>query len=648
MAGETRGELAEAIAKVALEIALAQSDIDERVYWEELPEGLVIKPDLTIGLNKDNPTNLFLINASESVGNSNMKYWRNIGEIFDIHARLANPPSIHNLVFKSEIKPELIKLTAVLCDSTHNVDLDEIHGYNISIWLEENHSKVPSQKIQKENFIKAAISENSPHFNPIFFQSLKSLSNLLASRLYTKKADLIELWELISKDFKQRKEIPSRTSRTTLLRRGLSRWLVFDENIRRKILHTHLSGSLINKDEIPEYATSLGLLNMRLGGGFISSTESRDANMVSSASYDLGLASDFYIKASDNDVDKACDALCKALEQTPQEMLVAANLLRNMPERVYRWHQYVIDNWNYITTPIGCYQVLMQCNIDPTMEGKVGSQDENRNWLYDHLIAILRAYYNRDNDFGYSKLVSYFKSNQNDNELQYLFQQILLNLDAKIVKNARKWIEKTLPSKAEPGRRGFQDWLAGTKNVSPVIIGAFAFSLARLLSNINNHRNILIEKLIEKHAYSLWNRLLTHQDFEPLLDLIQLACNNLVEYKLVPTIMADLAEKAVQDMGYIPVLAFQGGLIYWQSVTDSGKSHKRKELSGRARALRFQKTSNGFSKRSDVDKLILVIDGTFDDKDIKVLTESGWDAVFYADEMDQLIQFINSLNFKNM
>lgn len=644
MAGETRGELAEAIAKVALEIAISNRSKEENVYWEVLPQSLVILPDLTIGKDKDSPINLFLVNACDSVGNSNMKFWRNIGEIFDAKSRLESSPAIFNLVFKSEIKPELIRLTEVLCDSAHNVDLDPKHGSYISKWLEANHSKVPSSKLLKLKTVEEALDPSSASYDSCLSEAINDLSNKITQKLDSRKNELLPLWNLLRIDFLDRLSKPVRSARTTMLRRGLARWLVFDGSIRKEIIEKHLSKDFISNRCVPEYARALGMLNVDLRGASIPNSEPKDEKMVSTAAKDLRLAAEFYSKAS-TDVQEAAAALCSALEHAPPEMIRAAELIRAMPTRVGSWHTYVKNNWAILTTPMGCYQALLQCQSDPTMGGAIMHQDENRVWLYDHLVAMLRVVVNRDNDFGYSKFVSYFKTHQKDPELLALFEHVISHLSGKHKKVAQRWIDETLPNTAEPGRRGFQEWLAGSKPVSQVIIAAFAFSLSKLISEkIKNPSKLSDKFLLEKHAYSLWNRLLTHQDFEPLLELIEVACKDKVEYVLAPTVMADLAEKAVQSMGYIPVLEFQGGLIYWQSVTDSGKDHKRKELCGRARALRYQKVDNSFSQRSEVKRLILVIDGTFNDLDLKVLSEAGWDEIYYPDEMNELTTSIEHIS----
>jgi hypothetical protein len=259
-------------------------------------------------------------------------------------------------------------------------------------------------------------------------------------------------------------------------------------------------------------------------------------------------------------------------------------------------------------------------------------------WLYDHLIAVLRANSGRNNDFGYGALVSHFKAARSSREFIRFMNDLVRALPAPEATFARGWLESTLPHSAEPGRRGFQDWLAGKKPVAKVIIGAFAYALAAKLTDIPRPTRLAPEELVAAHAYSLWNKLLTYQDFEPLPALVLAACPGRARRVSARTVMADLAERAVQDAGSMPALAFDGGLVCWKSVTDAGKDHKRKELCGRARALRFEYARSRFSARESARKLLLVIDGTFNSKDVAVLMESGWDSVFYPDEMDRLTE----------
>jgi hypothetical protein len=83
-------------------------------------------------------------------------------------------------------------------------------------------------------------------------------------------------------------------------------------------------------------------------------------------------------------------------------------------------------------------------------------------------------------------------------------------------------------------------------------------------------------------------------------------------------------------------------LINWQSVSDAGRDHKKKELCGRAVALRYSwdATNKKFIKRPLVEKLLLVVDGTWRREDLLALARAGWDEIFYPDEMDKLVKAI--------
>jgi hypothetical protein len=380
------------------------------------------------------------------------------------------------------------------------------------------------------------------------------------------------------------------------------------------------------------------MMTMTVAGGVISSTNASSVNMVSSSGSDLRLAAEFFANAAKGDALIASQALDTALKAVPDEMQRVAAQLRQVPELVVSWQEYVSKHWKTLCSPSGCYDALVQCSNDPSMGGTVKPSDSN--WLYNHLVALLRASAGRNNDFGYGAFVSYFKSQQASASFQSALKRAACGLSGSAARIAEQWINKTLPQSTEPGRRGFQDWLSCRKALSPVVIAAFAYSLSIYIKRIPDASNISLSKLIDAHAYNLWNKLLTYQDFEPLPALVETACGAAVNRISARTVMADLAERAVQNAGTMPALAFDGGLVYWKSVTDSGKDHKRKELCGRARALRFEKSGRKFGVRKAAKKLFLVVDGTFNDDDIAVLTQSGWDRIFYPDEMEDLLQSI--------
>ena len=75
--------------------------------------------------------------------------------------------------------------------------------------------------------------------------------------------------------------------------------------------------------------------------------------------------------------------------------------------------------------------------------------------------------------------------------------------------------------------------------------------------------------------------------------------------------------------------------IKCQSAYD-GKIDKRKELCGRVGAMKLCYTAEELKKV----RFYLVLDGFFEDVDLKLLSEAGWDGIFYYDELDALVSFV--------
>jgi hypothetical protein len=640
VAGETRGELAEAIAKVALERALKLLGRKETVFWQESPDGAVIKPDFTIGSDAKSPDILVLVNASGSPKESEKKYWRNVGEVFDTKSRLVESVSVLNVVFLSEIKPELVKLTESICDATCLVDRDPLFGPAVAEWLEAKHESAPSKRDERVELVIRAITRGEVDYDASFARAMQALAKKLSGLLFQTKATLASLWKLCRTDYLSRRGAAVRSAKTTMLRRGLARWLVFENEIRGTVLTGHLQSGRIKLRTRPTYAEPLGMLNRGIGYQSIPAADDAASDMTGTTSRDLRLGAQFFSDATKGDIGRAVAALEDALTGAPEEMRNAAAQLRKVPSLVDGWHDFVLSEWSSLTQASGCFDLLTSCAADPTMAGRVQVEATARVWLWDHAVALIRASHGRNNDFGYSSMVGIFKAGQGDRELTSLFDRVISSLSGRALKVAKRWIAETLPDSAEPGRRGFQDWLAGTKDVSPVVIAAFAFALSRELRQLRNPRSLDVAKVLDAHAYNSWNKLLTHQDFEPLPALIEAACGSKVRRLSAHSIMGELGGASVQDAGRMAAYSFDGGLIFWQSVTAAGRDHKRKEISARGRALMYSYDGRRFGTRSGARKLVLVLDGEWRDEDLTVLAESGWDEFIYPDEMELLVKSI--------
>ncbi len=146
-----------------------------------------------------------------------------------------------------------------------------------------------------------------------------------------------------------------------------------------------------------------------------------------------------------------------------------------------------------------------------------------------------------------------------------------------------------------------------------------------------------LERVVQTN---LEQKVVTYRDFQPVRDLVMSACPTarLIRIKSCFGEAAGLSGLASDTT----VLKAEQTLINWQSCSDAGRDHKKKELCGRAVALRYSWDAKPreFTPRPGVKKLILVVDGTWRQPDLDALIRAGWDEIFYPDEMEKLVDAI--------
>jgi hypothetical protein len=162
------------------------------------------------------------------------------------------------------------------------------------------------------------------------------------------------------------------------------------------------------------------------------------------------------------------------------------------------------------------------------------------------------------------------------------------------------------------------------------------FSCDRIADLTSQLSEVYINSNLEK-------KLLPYRNFEPLLWLLETELkkqNKPYEAKTpYPGWINEYAAVGKRS-ATTPFIRVGETLIHWKSVSDSGKSHKKKELSARARSIKYQyhPTSKTFTRRKGVTQLVLIVDGTFDNNDLQILASSGWDIIVYADQIPDLVQ----------
>src|ERR1043165_3924226 len=245
MAGERKGKTYEALVKVALDQLKAKGVFSGDVFWNVKASGMTVTPDFTIGKDADSPNKVILITHSGSAKNSDMKAWRNLGELAECKLRLKSVPKVFSVGFDSIVKEKLKAVGAVSFDGQLIVG-DRPYGQQLVKWIHKRHATLPADTDDKIDAFRDLLVKKHATFTPLFLAFLADLEALL---LRTNPA-LDSLWAMERKRSIGKAPI----ARKTYVRRGLSKLLVFED------IDTALQlfrGKPLPATQIPNYAYDL-------------------------------------------------------------------------------------------------------------------------------------------------------------------------------------------------------------------------------------------------------------------------------------------------------------------------------------------------------------------------------------------------------
>jgi hypothetical protein len=592
MAGEQKGKAYEAFTKAALLRLKGKRVFKGDIFWDEKAEGMTIVPDLTIGTDKDHIHTLILITHSGSAKESEKKGWRNMGELAEAKIFLPVVPKVFNLAFDSVIKENLKKAQAASFDGQLLVG-DKKYGDKLQQWIDHNLKRFPKDKHEKADFITEEARTD---------KVLKSLLDQFATdleALLKKKApvELEQVWAM------ERKRAPGRAprARDTFVRRGLSKLLIFED---LDVAIRLFSGKRVTANEVPEYAYELGLANRFTSGG-------------------SGIA-----KPADEEIVNAVttlgDPLTKMVLRKAPVSEISAWLvsLRNITDLAIMG-DYIEKNFSTLSSMNGLKTALRSLHRDsgaliPATTFAGGSPDSV--WMFEVLMELVKQSEDKSAGFGYAQLgrevVAAGWGSSKDLASASQFGGGF-GLSA--------WIKRNPKS-------GFRDdLLEGCADVLSARLKTIGLKSVQIL--LNGIKDGFASNLIE-------SKICTYKGFEPLRLLIE---------SVVPGCKLDKIRSCFGEKAALPgqatkttILRKGKTLINWQSCHGSHTNDKKKELSGRAVALRYSWDAKAkkFVRRPGVEKLILVVDGTWRREDLLTLARAGWDEIFYPDEMDKLAKAI--------
>ena len=583
MAGERKGKTYEALIKAALDRLKSKGALNGKVLWNVKAAGMTVTPDFTIGQDADHPDFVLLITHSGSAKESEKKNWRNLGELAECKLRLKTVPKVFSVAFDSVVKENLKAVATAAFDGQLIVG-DRPYGPKLVKWIDENHGSLPADTDEKVEALYDLFTQKDPKFTPLFTDLLADLKALLSK---TNPA-LNSLWAMERK--RQIGKAP--TARTTFVRRGLSKLLIFEDVNQALQIYR---GKRVSPTTVPQYAFDLELATKSVGR-----TAAADQEIASAVS----VLTDTQIKSilAGFDVSKISAWL---------------TTLRNAPHLKFMG-DYVAAEYANLCDPAILLQRLRELHTDPCALIDKTKAPANwppgEVWLFTFLIEVLKAGSTMSNGFGYAKLaveVSKKAGMPKGNDRVYT---IVLS-----------------------------DWLLrrGKESMAAKILREICSVVAEGMRALNaNIKTAVTQAAKDTVTNVIESKLCCYRSFDPLESLIASAVA-----RFSPVIVRSCYAQAAGDpgqAGLIQVGNSKSTIINWQSASDAGKDHKVKELCGRAAALRYSWDSKAktFVPRAGVEKLCLVVDGTWTQEDLDTLVLAGWDEIFYPDEMERLAKAI--------
>jgi len=606
MAGERKGKTYEAVTCLALRRlrAAGHPSLRGEIRWNVTPEGMSIEPDFLLGEDPNAPDSVVLIAHSGSAKNSDMKFWRNMGELVEEKTCLPTIPRVYSIAFDSVIKEDLKSLQAQVFDGQLIVG-DRPYGEALRKWVDANHGELPKGGEEKTAAVESRVDADAE-----LARLLDLLSEDIAGLLRKSRPDLDrQLWE--RERVRPRGKAPE--SRKTFLRRGVGKLLILDR---------------------PDLVDSTG----RLG-------KSASRELVA-ALKTMGLASDAIggPRVTDPEMLWAVRSLApeelKALHATRSTARVAEWIesLRGLAG-VQDQLAYLASHWCELTTGEGFHRHLVLCHRAPhKLCPTAVPMNSRRVWLYHLVVEWVKLADGTRTDFGVAALIAELRHLRSNRDHRGTVRGIL--------GREGKWRSE------ETVRLGLQDWQSAGSGQKFALkdddLARVADALARRLrvtrpplpvQDAKRMTDALVQTVLEA-------KLLTYRGFKPFEILLERELGKAgLKGTIEVAVRACFAEAASAAGATLDprssgttVMRVGNTIVNWQSCSDAGRDHKKKELCGRAVALRYHWDAERreFVPRPGVTKMVLLLDGTWRQKDIDALVHAGWDEIYYPDEMGKL------------
>ncbi len=603
MAGEKEGIAFEAFVSICLRRLADKGQINGNIYWNMKPASVSVIPDLSVGPSVDEPSAVILVTHSGSAKDSDKKFWRNLGELAESKIQLPSAPLVIALSFDGVVKNDLRVIQGAVFDA-------EIHagelptGSALVKWIRANARSFPKKRQEVE-----ALLDLECRRTPTLANALLELQTALLDALSTSSSLHSTLWKLARGHSRGEHSQPH----PTYLRRAIAKViLVGDPDL--------LWSPRLRASDVPKFCHELGLIGPSIAGPVV-----LDGDLV----WLRGALS----KAIVSEIVSAAPVL---------QMKTWIDALRNSDALVFA-EEYISKNWRELRSADGLHAHLVE-----TSSGRfLKAQDVELvpGWLFEYLREAVKVSIGKKTGWGWSVLIRDLKALEADNMYLQFVAKVSGLKGSELSDNwsGYRTLTYSLP-----------EWVMGDRDnfrLKSTDLPRLAYSLVPYLQNICNDDFFSINRALIREYYVmnyLEAKLTQYRNFAPLRDLITSAIRTaglpceVIERP--PSVFREIAESVGARLNVrscrTAVIRSSKTLLHWKSAHKGHANDKRKELYGRAVSLRYGLQGTMPHARTDVRKLILVVDGDWDAVDLSSLTRAGWDEIFYPDEMDMLVKAI--------
>ena len=588
MAGERKGKTYEALVHTALTLLQRSGNITSYIFWNQKPRTMSIEPDFTLGPDKDNPDTCILVTQSGSAKESEKKNWRNIGELVELKTVLKTQPSVLSIMFDSIAKEDLKKVQAAAFDGQLIVgDLD--YGAPLQKWIDDHLADLPTYYASKaKRILELYDAGHDPDLGGLLDRLCIDISALLDSSNQVVES----LWTMVA----ARTQFIVPSPRTSHVRRGAAKCLVLGTEFVPTLISLY-KGELVRVSELPSLAVTMGVAD--IFEGILRPNDDEVKSFLECIRY----------RASEVEL---------ILANSPPEMCRWIHSIRELPS-LKKFTNFVIDNFDSVVEPDALCNMLLKLHEDPssllTREDLEEIGAPRMVWLYEVLMLILKDATGSRTGFGTAPLA-----------------------------RAASRIPGMPPANDRLYKIVIPDWISrsGRESLPRESVHGLATVLATMLKSIGRSEvTRLCDTLSDSYLKLLFeDKIIGYWKFQPLGTLVKAKLASADEV----TIRSCFAEAsgAWEQAGVTRIVRSASTLIGWKTAHGSHTSDKKKELCGRAVALRYtwDNVNKTFKPRPGVSKLILVLDGTWRQGDLDALLRAGWDEIYYADEMSKLAKAV--------